>query len=114
MIPESEWIWLGHPGHFIAAWSCQFRMATRIGEYLVSTVGEYQPYGREDKGQPIGGAEDDLYETYVFKAGQPMDCQCAPPDPAIEIDGRRTSTAAAAHACHMEFCRKYAAMKEGG
>ena len=43
MIEEKEWKWYGHPGHFICAFDCRFHLCTEIGEYLVSTVGEYLP-----------------------------------------------------------------------
>ena len=32
-----------HPAHFICGQDCQFIMATYIGKYIVSTVGEYWP-----------------------------------------------------------------------
>ena len=43
MIPVSDWIWFGTPGHFICANYCRFHLCTRVGDYLVSTVGEYVP-----------------------------------------------------------------------
>lgn len=38
-IPASEWRWFGDAGHFICARWCQFHLCTKVGEYLVSTVG---------------------------------------------------------------------------
>lgn len=32
-----------HPAHFICARDCRFFLATKIGKYIVSTVGEYLP-----------------------------------------------------------------------
>lgn len=43
MIPREEWEWFGHAGHLIVARWCRFHMATKVGDYLVSTVGEYWP-----------------------------------------------------------------------
>lgn len=37
--PES-WEWYGHAAHFICGRSCRFHIATKVGKYLVSTVGE--------------------------------------------------------------------------
>ncbi len=42
-ITRDKWVWMGHPAHFICAQDCKFFMATRIGKYIVSTVGEYFP-----------------------------------------------------------------------
>ena len=113
-ISEKKWKWFGYPGHFIASSSCQFRMCTQVGAYLISTVGDYRPY--EDRGRKtIGGGADSFFETYVFKAGKVCDdegCGCGMPalgDPS-EIDGERTATAGEATAKHYEFCRKYASI----
>lgn len=43
MIPREEWKWFGHAAHFICARWCRFHMATQVGKWLVSTVGEYWP-----------------------------------------------------------------------
>ena len=43
MIPYSEWKWFGRPAHFIGSFDCRFHMATKIGKYVVSTVGDYWP-----------------------------------------------------------------------
>lgn len=43
MIPKGDWKWFGHAAHFICAEWCRFHMATQVGNYIVSTVGEYWP-----------------------------------------------------------------------
>jgi hypothetical protein len=35
-----NWVWMRHPAHFIGAGDCQFFLATYVGTYIVSTVGE--------------------------------------------------------------------------
>jgi hypothetical protein len=99
-INESDWKWFGNAGHFICAASCRFHLCTQIGEYLISTVGEYWPERpvREIhaqvndpkwlaknivlKGDYFDAAymerfgyeeigSDRKYETMVFKAGEP-------------------------------------------
>ena len=40
MIPQSKWVWFGNAAHFIGGRSCRFHMATQVGDYLVSTVGQ--------------------------------------------------------------------------
>lgn len=42
-VPESKWKWFGNAGHFICARWCQFHLCTRVGDYLISTVGQYWP-----------------------------------------------------------------------
>ena len=96
----SEWKWFGHVAHFICGKSCQFHLATQVGKYLISTVGEYWPeravreihakvYDPKWLSENIAlkgdyfdaaymqrfGYEDigcdRKYETMVFKAGKP-------------------------------------------
>ena len=35
-----NWKWFGHAAHFSCGSRCQFHLATQVGKYLVSTVGE--------------------------------------------------------------------------
>jgi hypothetical protein len=42
MTPD-KWKWFGNAAHFICGSDCRFHMATQVGKYLVSTVGEYWP-----------------------------------------------------------------------
>lgn len=37
------WKWFGHAAHFICGHSCRFHLATLVGKYLISTVGELWP-----------------------------------------------------------------------
>lgn len=107
---ESDWKWFGYPGHFCAAQSCMFRMCTQVGDYLISTVGDYRPPHKEER-QTIGAGSDAYFETYVFKAGKPCEIEgCGCGLPAIdlhEIDGERAATAGEATTKHYEYCRKY-------
>lgn len=114
-IPIEQWVWQGHAGHFIAASDCLFHMATAVGDFLISTVGDYHPsYKRSRNGlgerELIGGLSDhDFYETYVFRlTGKPMWCGCAEVESWGEIEGRRYATAPEATAGHMAMCHKYA------
>lgn len=43
MIRPENWKWFGHAGHLIVARHCQFHLTTQVGNYLISTVGEYWP-----------------------------------------------------------------------
>lgn len=39
----SRRVYYGHAAHFICAKDCRFHLATKVGKYLVSTVGELWP-----------------------------------------------------------------------
>ena len=119
MIPRSEWEWFGYPGHLIIARWCQFRLCTKVGAYLISTVGDWHSPIRGEQvseRKPIGAGDDSFFETYVFTAGARCtepDCGCMQPSLASgsEIDGVRTATAGEAQRAHLEFCEKYAALE---
>jgi len=42
-VKKENWIWMPHPAHFIAGDKCRFKLATYVGKYIVSTVGELWP-----------------------------------------------------------------------
>jgi len=42
-VTADKWIWMPHPGHFICSSDCRFHLNTRVGKYIISTVGEYFP-----------------------------------------------------------------------
>lgn len=102
--PRSEWRWFGIAAHFICSQDCRFHMATQVGPWLVSTVGQLWP------GRPVreiyaehrdavwfaknkhllGDAFDHaymrrfgyeeigcnrLFETMVFRAGAPCSAE---------------------------------------
>lgn len=112
MIPESEWIWQGHAGHPIVAAKCRFHLATRIGAFLISTVGEYHPTGQKTM-ERLGAGDESFYETFVFKAGGTMECGCAVMADPCEVEGVRYATASKATEGHLAMCRKYAASHRG-
>lgn len=43
IVPPEKWEWFGHAAHFICGRWCRFHLATKVGDYLISTVGEYWP-----------------------------------------------------------------------
>ena len=68
-VSRDRWQWFGTPGHFIAADHCQFRMHTRIGDYRISTVGDYHPGGIDNERQNLGFGR--THETFVFRVSGP-------------------------------------------
>lgn len=128
-------MWYGKPGHFCAAMDCQFIMCTKVGPWLVSTVGEYVPSegvreimasSRGITLEGIGDARlaswmdqvgfedigcDRKYETMVFPAGGPCanpKCGCGVPKiDGHELDMDSYNTAGDAHRGHYQMCEKY-------
>lgn len=124
MIPTDKWEWYGHAAHFCCGRWCRFHMATKVGNYLVSTVGEFvhprHSGGSEQTeaawlvenwpGEDVG--VNRKYETMVFKAGAPCagkGCKCGMP--AIsghELDFKGYNTAGEACAGHLALCKRWA------
>lgn len=134
-IPESKWNWFGCAGHLIVGKDCRFHLFTKVGKFVVSTVGEYLPSesvreilaksrgvkieGRGDAREndymrKIGYEKigfDRLYETMVFDAGKPCrlkTCMCGAPEiDGSEKDFRGYNTAGEATKGHFEMCLKW-------
>ena len=113
-IPAERWQWFGNAAHFICGDKCRFHMATMVGKYLISTVGEYFPPGCElpplSFGLEIGCGRK--FETFVFYAGRQCDtpaCGCGMPAiRGAEIETNSANTRRDARNNHMAMCRKYA------
>ena len=105
-----EWEWFGSPAHFICADDCRFHLATLVGPWVVSTVGEYLPdsgswdlYAKRAGVNLAGAGQGDerrnqfldevgwvdigagrKYETFVFRASgkrcETEDCACGLPE----------------------------------
>lgn len=124
-----------HAAHFICASHCRFFLATKIGKYIVSTVGEYVP----DSGvrkifnetrklgiTSIGDQEERdfinkngfeeigfgrTYETMVFGASKAKDYNACCPwriESGTNIDMNGYTSSSDAYAGHMKMCAKYA------
>lgn len=108
-IKEANWKWFGNAGHFICAQWCQFHLCTKVGKYLVSTVGQYVPDEKVGY-QDIGC--DRKYETMVFLAGKPCaskECGCGLPSiSGSELDYAPANDPKTAKDNHMKLCRKWA------
>lgn len=140
-IPKAEWKWFGNAGHFICAQWCRFHLCTQIGNYLVSTVGEYVPDDQvreiicQSRGIVLEGRGDArlydymkkvgfqelgcgrTYETMAFKTTgkvcEAPDCGCGLPEiEPSELDFAGYSSAGEATAGHYAICEKIAARDE--
>lgn len=137
MIERKDWVWMPHPGHFICAFDCRFRLNTRVGDYIISTVGEMFPDYRireitaqvldikltglgddrdRDYMKKIGYEEigyNRKYETMVFYA-QEGEVDCCPwraDTDKGEVDMEGYNDPTDAYKGHLELCEKYAAMQ---
>ena len=140
-IPESEWRWFGNAGHLIVSSNCQFHLCTQIGDFLVSTVGEYVPDApvREmlaiNRGVELTGRGDArladymnkfgfeeigvnrTYESMVFRVTGDVchapGCACGLPSvDYAHLALLGYTTAGAATLGHMALCRQYATGSE--
>lgn len=75
--PAPERVDLDVPGHFVGAYQCGLTLHTRVGEWRISTVGDYRPQSKEaPHAAPDFIGFNRLYETMVFKLGdngEPLD-----------------------------------------
>jgi hypothetical protein len=124
---NNDWQWFGNAAHLCVGQYCRFHLATKVGDYLVSTVGEYvhpRHSGGSERtesiwlkqnwpGEDVGFGRK--YETMVFMAGKPCDakgCNCGMPESnGRELDFRGYNTAREATEGHMELCRKWGSAK---
>lgn len=106
------WIWLGEAAHYICGPWCRWHLATVVGPWLVSSVGEYVPRNGDRAGSDIEtiGA-DRFYETMVFRAKR---CECGERGCAgwriangNNVDFAAANTAAEASANHMAMLNKW-------
>jgi len=131
-LPKDKWVWMPHAAHFIGADHCRFHLATWVGDFIVSTVGEYMPDSAvraiiaRSNGSPLTkrGDEQEIeffekfgwadvgdnrkYETMVFKA-QPSEHKCCPYEMAdcSEVDYCGYNSADEAYAGHVSLCEKW-------
>lgn len=133
---KQNWIWMPHAAHFIGGNYCRFHLATYVGGYIVSTVGElfWDSTIRENtakfKGIILKGKGDErdrdymkkigfeeigcgrLYETMVFKAGKSKH-KCCPYEATNwgELDFQGYNTPEDAYKGHLKMCKKWSKKK---
>lgn len=102
-ITQDKWVWMPHAGHFISGYRCCFKLNTKVGKYIISTVGEL-PDG--DGFMDIGA--DRKYETMVFPAKKSK-TKCCPWEARSwgGIDFKGYNEAEDAYKGHLAMCRKY-------
>jgi len=132
---RDKWVWMPHAAHFICGNDCRFHLATYVGGYVVSTVGEYLPDSQvreilaQSRRITLNGKGDERladymkkvgyedlgyqrkYETMVFKAERmtAKGDQCCPwrMKTPDDVDMEGYNTPEAATAGHMKLCEKW-------
>ena len=110
MISHQDWKWYGYAGHFVGGTRCAFHLSTRIGGFLISTVGHYIPKGKDEM-EPIGAGPNALFETMVFRCDGELPSGDANILSFESIDGKRYADSKVAEDGHHVFCKKYAEEK---
>ena len=103
-----ERIELGCAGHLCVAARCGWKRHTRVGDYRISSVGNYYPDG--EKRETIGC--DRYFETMVFRlTGDEHDesegCGCGEVASWEELDTDGYNTAGEAQSGHERMVEKY-------
>jgi hypothetical protein len=119
--PPETWEWSGKAGHLCVSEFCRYHLATKIGPWWVSTVGEWIPVSEiKSKGEQACKAEDigfrRLFETMVFVAkecdcGQ-FNCDGYTMSSGTEVDMAPANTAREARKNHLDMCAKYSRIEE--
>lgn len=98
----------GYAAHFIGASNCLFHRTTQIGRVMISTVGDYRPFDRDDPSRRKTIGLNRFYETMVFPIDGVCTCGCGLPEhDGREIDFAGYQTALEADAGHEAMCMKY-------
>lgn len=106
MKSREVWKWYGFAGHLVVSDKCAYHLCTRVGNFLVSTVGHYLPYGAR-KIHTIGSGTKDFYETMVFNCcGETKDGD--PITFGYELECERYVTSIEAERGHYRYCEEYA------
>jgi len=106
---NETWRWCGHAHHFIGSNRCRYHLATWVGDYLVSTVGDYHPDG-ETEPMSLGLEPGLFFETMVFPAhlvedlGRDDNCHGYKVSSWSEVDRWHYQSAEAANEGHLRAC----------
>ena len=107
MKADAKVVWQGHAAHFVGAPDCMFHPATRVGKFLVSTVGDYRPRHTMFGGKATEVGYERFFETMVFHAEPVTGCNCWEPADFTELEMRGYKTHDEATAGHMAMIEEY-------
>lgn len=124
-VPATEWVYYGSSGHFICGRWCRFHLATKIGKWFISTVGEFV-HPKDSGGSeatearyltdnPLGAdiGYGRKFETLVFQYEGECDCGCGLPHTiGFELDSSCYNDRKSANEGHLAMCKKWASITE--
>lgn len=117
LYPKDKWIWMPHAAHFICGHQCRFKLATYVGGYIVSTVGELPDPRKPDSREYEDIGYQRKYETMVFQAApQNPKYTCCPfsiINAGDGVDMAGYNDANAATAGHYALCEKWSRIEPG-
>lgn len=107
---KDKWIFMPHPAHFILSDRCRFVLATYVGGYIISTVGELLVRPEDKEYGNVGFNRK--YETMVFKSEKSEE-KCCPFTIKVEdnVQTEGYNTAEEARKGHMKLCNKWSKVK---
>jgi hypothetical protein len=106
---REDWKWYGFAGHFILGDRCSYHLSTRVGNYLVSTVGALKADNwRQKKLDPVGSNRKYLYETMVFPCDGETEEGNANVLSRSELECSRYEDSLEAERGHYTLCEKWA------
>ena len=90
---------------------------TQVGDFRVSSIGDYRPYFGSGKRQTVGAGAEDFFETMVFRLTPHQNdgnegCGCREIDDWAELECQRYSTAGEAQVGHENIVAKYLGISE--
>lgn len=106
---KQDWVWMGHAAHYCGRNECLFHLATYVGGFIVSSVGDYRPGGILRERKNVWPGYD--YETMVFTAeiAEGQEDTCCPWRIGGDVAVARTNDSGEALRNHMRLCEEYAA-----
>jgi hypothetical protein len=101
---HNSWRWYGYAGHLIVSRDCDYHLNTRVGNFVVSTVGAYYP-DDQVKMKIIGSGKKDFFETCVFRCTEEVDGYAVVD--YLDIDSKRYEKSIKAESGHYTMCWKW-------
>jgi len=109
MVNEQKITELGCAGHLIVSNRCRWKRHTQVGNFRISTIGDYYYDGKR---QSLDYPANLYFETMVFKTLNEQEegnegCGCMQVVSFSELDGERYATAGEAQQGHEKYINKY-------
>jgi len=105
MNTNTNWKWYGFAGHLIVSDRCAYHLTTKVGNFLISTVGAFRKNYYDDFYTPIGSGKTELFETCAFLC--PGEDEFGNPIRGEELSCQRFGDSKEAEVNHYAECRRF-------